>query len=173
MTKIEKVNALVGKTVVFTSRIEVGESDFAAGMKAKVTNAWFSDNDPDIFRLELDFSAFEEYNKKFMKAEYYPLFSTDPEIAKYGHNKHHLIKWCDTKLYPANKKVEEYFDISSFMSGKDFDFMVLEDNAPTCREALQCLVNYWECDPDLYKDDDDGSLRRCMARAYKALQTEE
>jgi hypothetical protein len=56
--------------------------------------------------------------------------------------------------------------------------MKITDNIKTtkvkrisCKEALRRLVNHLESDPNLFVDDDNGALGRCMYFANLALSS--
>lgn len=59
----------------------------------------YSDSDSDslVYKFELDFSEFEEYNKKFLSKEWY------------GKN-HELVYWYESIFYPKSLKVDLYSD---------------------------------------------------------------
>lgn len=90
------VSSLVGKVIIFNLNVEKCEIDFDSGMKALVTG--FAITDPgEVFKLDLDFSEFEESNKLLMQSNYYD---------KDGRP---TLKWCETKFYPKDAKCRDYF----------------------------------------------------------------
>lgn len=90
-----EVDALKGKVICFNKEVEKTEVDFDSGMKARVIGV--RDVDDDVFVLDLDFSEFEESNKKLMANNYY------------DSNGHPTLKWCETSYYPKDCKCKDYF----------------------------------------------------------------
>lgn len=90
------VSALVGKVIQFNDQVEKSEIDFDRGMKARVVG--YAITDPgEVFKLDLDFSEFEESNKLLMQSNYY------------DKNSKPTLKWCETAYYPKNCKCHDYF----------------------------------------------------------------
>jgi hypothetical protein len=95
-TNDSEVFALVGKVIKFNKEVEYSEIDFDIGMKARVVG--FAITDPgEVFKLDLDFSEFEEANKQLMQSNYYDR-SGNP-----------TLKWSETNFYPSNCKCRCYF----------------------------------------------------------------
>ena len=91
-----EVSALVGKVIQFNLNVDKCEIGFDRGMKARVIG--FSITDPgEVFKLDLDFSEFEEANKLLMQSNYYDSNSLP------------TLKWCETKFYPKNCKIHIFF----------------------------------------------------------------
>lgn len=96
----EKLLALVGETIQFTSNIEKTELDFDEGMKAVIIDLDFKDEQYDMVSIKVDFSKFEDYNIPRMKANYFD----DKRNAK--------LKWKDMKFYPADKISDDYYALN-------------------------------------------------------------
>ena len=90
------VSALVGKVIQFNAEVEKTEIDFDCGMKARVVGYGITDPG-ELFKLDLDFSEFEQENKKLMQSNYY------------GKNGRPTLKWSETSYYPSDCKTDEYF----------------------------------------------------------------
>lgn len=96
---------LTGHVIRFNSGIEdLAASDYDAGMLARVYAV--ERMDADAFKLHTDFSEFEVRNKAFMKPTYWEhlgvggtVMASKPEAC---------LKWCDTILYPKDKKCDDY-----------------------------------------------------------------
>jgi hypothetical protein len=85
-TNHSEVPAIVGKVIRFNRNVEETEIDFDESMKARVVS--YRIVDYDVFQLTLDFSEFEEDNKRLMKHNYY------------DSNGKPTLRWCDTRYYP-------------------------------------------------------------------------
>lgn len=91
--------SLVGKVICFTKLIETEtESDFDEGMMARVIGytAHTDDDGEEWFNLDVDFSEFENYNRVFMKPNYWDGMGSA------------TLTWEEAGLYPKNKKSTEY-----------------------------------------------------------------
>lgn len=91
-----EVAALVGKVIQFNAEVEKSEIDFDRGMKARIVGYAITDPN-EVFKLDLDFSEFEEANKLLMQSNYY------------DKNSNPTLKWCETKFYPKDCKCRDYF----------------------------------------------------------------
>jgi hypothetical protein len=91
-----EVSALVGKVIQFNAEVEKCEIDFDRGMKARVVGFAIT-NPEEVFKLDLDFSEFEESNKLLMQSNYF------------DKNHNPTLKWCETKFYPKNCRCHDYF----------------------------------------------------------------
>jgi hypothetical protein len=94
-TNEKNLKELIGKVIEFNDEVEYTEIDFDSKMRAKVISAEMTDE--DVFKLELDFSEYEEYNKEHMKSNYW------------DKNHQPTLKWCETRYYPTDCKCHEYF----------------------------------------------------------------
>ncbi len=93
-----KLEDLQNKIITFTPEVDNWEIDFDAGMKARVISTGSANDDCDF--ILVDFSEFEESNKKFGQANYY-------------NNQHEpCLFWWETKGYPANKRKRIHLDLS-------------------------------------------------------------
>lgn len=73
------------------------EVGLESGCKAHVIS--FTDSGDNCYCLTLDFTEFEEDNKKFMPKEWYGDYSSDEKFY-----------WYDTKYYPKNRQIDLYVD---------------------------------------------------------------
>jgi hypothetical protein len=95
----------VGKHIEFTKNVEEQEIDFDAKMRAKIVGADFHpDDSPDPYnslgsywKLYLDFSFWEKYNRQFMKPNFYDSNGVPCE------------RWSDQKTYPKDGLVTIYY----------------------------------------------------------------
>jgi hypothetical protein len=94
-TQNTDLSTLVGKVIKFNENVEESEIDFDEGMKAKVIGSRVVEK--DVFQLTLDFSEFEEENKKLMKANYW------------DKNRNATLRWCETRYYPKDCITTAYF----------------------------------------------------------------
>ena len=90
---------LIGKTIKFKKQIEEIESNFDENMMGEIVDVSY-DYDYDLIEIWISFSGFEEYNKTYMKSNYY------------DENGNPTLKWCDTRFYPIDRKSLKYFDIN-------------------------------------------------------------
>jgi hypothetical protein len=95
-TNDSQIASLVGKVIQFNADVEKSEIDFDRGMKARVVGYAITDPE-EVFKLDLDFSEFEDSNKLLMQSNYYDKMGKP------------TLKWCETKFYPKNCKCHDYF----------------------------------------------------------------
>lgn len=104
MNKISlySLDNLIGKTIQFNSKVESTEIDFDEYMKAVVLKWEYVhydyNHDYDVIKIQVDFSKFEEDNKKFMKSNYYDKDGIP------------CLKWCDKLYYPKDGKDTFYIE---------------------------------------------------------------
>lgn len=63
------MKSLIGTNVKFNDNVKYWETDFDAGMKARITEVYLYG--PKMWALRLYFNQYEEYNKGLMEANYY------------------------------------------------------------------------------------------------------
>lgn len=95
-TNDSQIARLVGKVIQFNADVEKSEIDFDRGMKARVVGYAITDPE-EVFKLDLDFSEFEDSNKLLMQSNYYDKMGKP------------TLKWCETGYYPKNCKCHDYF----------------------------------------------------------------
>ena len=109
-----EVSALVGKIIIFNEHVENTEVDFDRGMKARVKGFAIVDSG-EVFKLDLDFSEFEEANKLLMQSNYY------------DKNSKPTLKWSETGYYPKDCKCTDYFGYNGEgLDDNSFCFDVVE-----------------------------------------------
>lgn len=99
----DDLNTLVGKVIVFNEFVEHGEYDYDTGMKCRVIsadhdmNGDYHNGTGGTFKLTVDFSEFEEFNKSLMKPTYY------------DENHKPTLTWAESKYYPKNCQTHDYY----------------------------------------------------------------
>ena len=98
---IDKTKALVGKVVEFKDEVRFSESDFSPKQRARVEDVRveYANEDESILVLQLDFSEFAGYNKKFAEYNYYDRRGQP------------VLAWHETPYYPENLKTAHVFDL--------------------------------------------------------------
>ena len=73
MLNLDSLNALVGKDVQFTKKIEDTEWYAEDKMRGTITSVHVQDSDPldPVIKFGVSFAKFDEYNKRFESSNYY------------------------------------------------------------------------------------------------------
>jgi len=120
----------IGKHVEFTDYVEKHDMDFDKRQRAKVVDAHV-DND-GVWRISLDFSYWEEYNKQFAKANWYDKDSNP------------TLKWHETRFYPKNCLTTIYYCPGE---GKSlFNVVPLKDKEEKARKIVEKVQELIEGD---------------------------
>ena len=114
---------LFGKTIRFTAKVDDHEIMFDEGMKGRVCDARL---DHDTVRIIVDFSDYEEVNKKFGKANFY---DKNGEPTKYWWEMGH-------PMYPTNKREVVYLEVDE----KLWPFEILEEEQDLSGEIAKKTV---------------------------------
>lgn len=124
---------LVGKFIKFTDAVEEYELEFDAGMIAKITHfetefLGLDEHGKEQWGINLffDFSQYEEYNKQFMKPNFY------------DNNGLPTIKWSESKFYPSKKVTSYWFDPDLKQYPLPFE-VVGDASYPTIEECLELI----------------------------------
>ena len=133
MTKEKQIEELIGKEIEFNYLVAELEIFFDKGMRGRIIDItlYVSYDDGDCFKLLVDFSEWEEYNKR----RSLPTFYDNAGNAS--------LKWHETTFYPHNK-VEKIFLMGDQLSGDKCIYKVLsEEETKNVRdrtvEALEIL----------------------------------
>jgi hypothetical protein len=103
------VNSGEKPVVKFNKRAELQDSNFDEGMMAEIVSA--HDNG-DCYVFDCCFAKFEEYNKAFMKPNYY------------DNNGNPTLKWCETGFYPKDKCDDIYVGYDDDESTFPFELVI-------------------------------------------------
>lgn len=114
MTK--QIEELIGKEIEFNSLVEEQEIFFDKGMRGRITDITLegSYDDGDCYKILVDFSEWEEYNKR----RSIPTF--------YDNAGNSNLKWHETSYYP-NNKMDKIFLMGYELSGDKCIYKILNE----------------------------------------------
>jgi hypothetical protein len=148
------MKAYIGRHVEFTDLVDESEIDFDPRMRAKVVDAYLS-SEEDYWKIQVDFSFWEEYNKQFARPNYYDA------------NGEPCLRWHETKFYPDNCLDTIYYT----PDGKRVLFTLvplkeIEEGARVLIEKVQALIVSKDLQADFCSNRALQEIMKVMPCAY-------
>jgi hypothetical protein len=100
--KAEEYTAQVGAIIKFLPNIEELETGFETGMMGVIASVQSEHHEPSIVKVTVDFTRFEDHNKKLMTPNYFDSL---------GHPRVPWVPWDKHSSYPEDRREDVYVSV--------------------------------------------------------------